>query len=92
MVIELNFLMELKTSGEIAFRFTKLNIQLSKLLLLISIGDKSDEITPKYDPHGTNCIRPMPRPNHHMVGGCESTRYGCCPGSNIASNKHGSNC
>ena len=67
-----------------------------------------DEITPKYNPHGTNCRpgprphpRPGPRPHpsphprpskQHMIGGCSGTRYGCCPGSSIASNKNGSNC
>ena len=97
-----------------------------------------DDDTPKYDPYGTNCRRPLsrphprphsrphsrphprphsrphprphsrphsrphprphsrptisPTPNQHMIGGCESTRYGCCPGSSIASNKNGSHC
>ena len=54
-----------------------------------------DEVTPKYDPQGTNCRRPHPNSQttyKHIIGGCESTRYGCCPGSSIASNKNGSNC
>jgi hypothetical protein len=30
--------------------------------------------------------------NHNVVGGCQTTRFGCCPNGTTARNKEGSNC
>lgn len=30
--------------------------------------------------------------NNNVVGGCQTTRYGCCPDGKTAQNKSGSNC
>ena len=30
--------------------------------------------------------------NNNIVGGCQTTRFGCCPNGTTASNKSGSNC
>ena len=41
-------------------------------------------------------IPPLPRPepkSNNLIGGCEGTRYGCCPYSEIPKlNEIGSNC
>lgn len=52
-----------------------------------------DDITPKYDHQGSNCI---PQHHHHhkgYVGGCSGTRWGCCPdGRRAKKDRRGSNC
>ena len=30
--------------------------------------------------------------NNNVVGGCQTTRFGCCPNGTTARNKEGSNC
>jgi hypothetical protein len=46
-----------------------------------------DEMTPKYDAYGSNCI------NDERVGGCAGTRYGCCDDKKTAkANPEGTNC
>ena len=44
-----------------------------------------DNVTPKLDQYGSNCIKP--------IGGCAGTRYGCCP-DNVTPklDQYGSNC
>lgn len=50
-------------------------------------GCCSDNITPRNNSLGTNCII------HEVLGGCVSTEYGCCP-DNITprNNTVGTNC
>jgi hypothetical protein len=51
------------------------------------------------DPPGTNCIinpvpNPAPQPGpKKSIGGCNGTRYGCCPDNNTPKrDPSGSNC
>jgi hypothetical protein len=49
---------------------------------------------PNIQPTPTPTPTPRPRPNpKKLIGGCEGTRYGCCPYSEIPKlNEIGSNC
>ena len=52
-----------------------------------------DNVTPKIDMNGSNCLQPAPIPNPPLIGGCAGTRYGCCP-DNVTPkiDMNGSNC
>ena len=55
-------------------------------------GCCDDGETHKIDPLGSNCCEPESEIPGSDIGGCSGTEYGCCPGTNTASNSTGSNC